>query len=321
MAKPRVFISSTYYDLKNVRADLERFVRDKGFEPVMHERGNVPYGKESALEEYCYREIRNCDIFVALVGGRFGSASKQDQYSISQLEFKTASELQKPTYIFVERDVLAEYKTYTKNRESKIEWSAVNDVRVYKFLDEVFLLPSNNPVAPFETSIDITGFLQEQWAGLFQRLLQESGQQEQLAMVREMRESIQTLRQLVTYLTEEKKQEGEAIPQILLMNHPAFTQLQKIIGVKYRVFFTNHLELEHWLRARSYRPVIESEWDEPEVEEWINKSDKKIHYLLKVHKSLFSADGRLIVMTPDEWNEEYIQLSQLPVHEDDDIPF
>jgi hypothetical protein len=46
MAKPRVFISSTYYDLKNVRADLERFVRDKGFDPVLHERGNVPYGKE-----------------------------------------------------------------------------------------------------------------------------------------------------------------------------------------------------------------------------------------------------------------------------------
>lgn len=321
MAKPRVFISSTYYDLKNVRADLERFVRDKGFEPVLHERGNVPYGKESALEEYCYREIGNCDILVALVGGRFGSASKQDPYSISQLEFKTASELQKPTYIFVERDVLAEYKTYSKNRESKIEWTAVNDVRVYKFLEEVFLLPSNNPVSPFETSLDITGFLQEQWAGLFQRLLQESGQQEQLAMVREMRESIQTLRQLVTYLAEEKKQEGEAITQILLMSHPAFTQLQKIIGVKYRVFFTSHLELEHWLRARSYRLVTESEWDEPEVEEWINKSDKKIHYLLKISQSLFSADGRLIVMTPDEWKDEYIQLIQLPVHDDDDIPF
>ena len=65
MAKPRVFISSTYFDLKNVRADLERFVRDRGFDPVLHERGNVPYGKESALEEYCYREIGGCDIIVA----------------------------------------------------------------------------------------------------------------------------------------------------------------------------------------------------------------------------------------------------------------
>ncbi len=41
MAKPRVFISSTYYDLKNVRADLERFIKERGFEPILHERGHV----------------------------------------------------------------------------------------------------------------------------------------------------------------------------------------------------------------------------------------------------------------------------------------
>ena len=30
MARPRIFISSTYYDLKNVRADLERYIRERG---------------------------------------------------------------------------------------------------------------------------------------------------------------------------------------------------------------------------------------------------------------------------------------------------
>lgn len=321
MAKPRVFISSTYYDLKNVRADLERFVREKGFDPVLHERGNVPYGKESALEEYCYREIGGCDIIVAIVGGRFGTVSKQDPYSISQLEFKTANELQKPTYVFVERDVLAEYKTYSKNKDAKIEWTAVNDPRIYKFLDEIFALKANNPVAPFETSIDIVNFLQEQWAGLFQRLLQEGGQQEQLAMVREMRESIQTLRQLVDYLVEEKKQGGEVINHILLMNHPAFAQLQRLLNVKYRVFFTNHIELEHWVRARSFRLIAEHDWDEPNMEEWINKTNPKTHQLLKFNSELFTKDGRLRVITPAEWDENWIQLSDLAPLEDDDIPF
>lgn len=321
MAKPRVFISSTYYDLKNVRADLERFVREKGFDPVLHERGNVPYGKEAALEDYCYREIGGCDIIVAIVGGRFGTVSKQDQYSISQIEFKTAYELQKPTYIFVERDVLAEYKTYCKNKETAVEWAAVNDHRIYKSLDEVFALKANNPVAPFETSIDITNFLQEQWAGLFQRLLQEGGQQEQLAMVREMRESIQTLRQLVNYLVEEKKQGGEAINYILMMNHPAFAQLQRLLSVKYRVFFTNHIELEHWLKARSFRQVAETNWDESNVEEWINKSEKNNHQLLKLDSGLFAEDGRLRIITPEEWNEHMIQLSDFKPVEDEDIPF
>ena len=64
MAKPRVFISSTYYDLKSIRADLERFIRDQGYEPVMHERGHIPYGKEDKPEEYAYREIDYCDIII-----------------------------------------------------------------------------------------------------------------------------------------------------------------------------------------------------------------------------------------------------------------
>lgn len=321
MAKPRVFISSTYFDLKNVRADLERFVRDRGFDPVLHERGNVPYGKESALEEYCYREIGGCDIIVAIVGGRFGAASKQDPYSISQLELKTAHDLQKPIYVFVERDVLAEYRTYAKNKDSTVNWAAVSDVRIYKFMDEVFALKANNPVTPFETSLDITLFLQEQWAGLFQRLLQEGGQQEQLAMIREMRENIQTLRQLVDYLVQEKKQGSEAINQILLMNHPAFSQLQRLLNVKYRVFFTNHIELEHWLKARSYRDIVSKDWDDSEYEEWVNKSDTKKHLLLKVCTELFDKEGRLKVIAPAEWKEDWLRIAELNPPDDDDIPF
>ena len=83
MAHPRVFISSTYYDLKNVRADLERYIKDRGFDPVLNERGQIPYGNEEKLEEYCYREIENCDILVSIIGGRHGSSSSHDPYSIS----------------------------------------------------------------------------------------------------------------------------------------------------------------------------------------------------------------------------------------------
>ena len=118
MAHPRVFISSTYYDLKNVRADLERYIKDRGFDPVLNERGQIPYGNEEKLEEYCYREIENCDILVSIIGGRHGSSSSHDPYSISQKELKTAIDLGRPVYIFVEKSVLAEYKTYEKNKET-----------------------------------------------------------------------------------------------------------------------------------------------------------------------------------------------------------
>jgi hypothetical protein len=70
MAKPRVFISSTFYDLRHVREDLERFVRELGYEPIRHETGAIAYGKDAPPEEYAYREVELCDIIVSVIGGR-----------------------------------------------------------------------------------------------------------------------------------------------------------------------------------------------------------------------------------------------------------
>jgi hypothetical protein len=77
MASPRIFLSSTFYDLRQVRSDLEGFIRGLGYEAVAHERGDVPYGNDSALEDYCYKEVANCDILVSVIGGRYGSRTQK----------------------------------------------------------------------------------------------------------------------------------------------------------------------------------------------------------------------------------------------------
>lgn len=58
MAKPRVFISSTFYDLRQVRQDLDQFIMSLGYEPIRNEEGDIPYGKDAELEKYCYDEIK-----------------------------------------------------------------------------------------------------------------------------------------------------------------------------------------------------------------------------------------------------------------------
>ena len=67
MAKPRVFISSTFYDLRYVREDLERFVKEMGYESVRHETGSIPYSKETPLEESAYQEVIQSVIIVCIV--------------------------------------------------------------------------------------------------------------------------------------------------------------------------------------------------------------------------------------------------------------
>lgn len=47
---------------------------------------------------------------------------------------------------------------------------------------------------------------------------------------------MQTLNQLITYLTEEKRSSDSAVSEILRANHPLFSQLKSLLNVGYRVF-------------------------------------------------------------------------------------
>lgn len=320
MARPRVFISSTHFDLRVVRADLERFVKEVGYEPVLFERGHVPYGKDEALEEYCYREISSCDILIAVIGGRFGTQSKDQQHSITQKELKTAIELGKQIYVFVERSVHAEYRTYLNNKDvAGFKPSSVNDVRVFQFLEEIYSLPAGNPIEPFEISEDIVRYLREQWAGLFQRLLQEAARQKEINLIEGLQNTASTLDHLVTFLTEQRTKGDAAIKDILLSSHPAFAAVKKAAAIQYRVVFHSVSELGALLGARGYeRDPATSD----EVIEWDNS---KLGKGIRVASSIFDENEKLRVLTPEEWSKDYVQVYTLqPKKEEDtsdDVPF
>jgi hypothetical protein len=331
MARPRVFVSSTFYDLRQVRADLERFVSQLGYDPILHERGRVPYGSKKELEEYCYREIDLCDIVVSIIGGRYGTGSQQQPYSISQTELKRAVDRGKAVFIFVERSVYAEYQTYLKNKKTKgVVYNFVDNTAIYEFIEEVEALPRNNPIAPFETAQDIAAFLQEQWAGLFQRFLQEQSRAKEMEIVESMANTAKTLDQLVKFLTEERRNKDQAIQEILLTNHPAFQRLRNVTSVPYRVFFTNRSELNEWLKARGFNPVPKDAWDDTKYQEWMDDRDKAEEMIVKIAVSIFDDNGKLKVYTSEEWKDKWILLEKIPKPPapagsspitDEDIPF
>ena len=310
MAKPRVFISSTFYDLRQVRSDLERFIREVGYDPVQHERGQVPYGSQEKLESYCYKEIAQVDIVVNIVGGRFGSGSFEETYSISQMELKTALRLNKQSYIFVEGSVMAEYRMYLKNKELKgIRYVAADDERIFRFIEEMQALPRNNQIIEFRQAEEIAIHLREQWAGLFQRFLQEQEQLPDRRAADDLHEALKTVNQLVTFLTNERREQGGIINEILLTSHPIFARLREITSTPYPIFFRTFDEMNALLKARKWREVDPEQWDSPGYAEWIRKdpSDSQSD-LLKVSLEIFE-DGKLRIYTMDEWNESWVEES------------
>jgi hypothetical protein len=246
------------------------------------------------------------------------------------MELKTAIERGKAVYIFIERSVRAEFSTYLKNKTIKgLRFNFVDNVRVYRFLEEIETLPKNNPIASFENVQEIIDYLREQWAGLFQRYLQEQNRLKEVVLVESMSSTAQTLNQLVTFLTEERRSSDQAIRDILLSSHPAFKRLGALLKVRYRIFFTNREELTLWLKARTYEPVEESAWDDPQFEEWVNiRKEERTQYLLKVSRKVFDKNGKLKIYTPQEWDDNWIRLESHPIPSEDapavsdeDIPF
>ncbi len=319
MAKPRIFISSTYYDLHYVRDDIERFIKELGYEPVRHESGAIPYGKDEPPDKYAYREVELCDIMVCIIGGRFGTESSEDSdSSITQVELKKALDNGIQVFIFIENGVFSEYSTFQLNKEKgDITYKFVDDIRIYKFIELIYQLPCNNPITAFQNSRDIINYLRQQWAGLFQRFLREQKRISEIKVLDEIKTIAGTLHGLVNFLTEERKDKDEAIKSILVSNHPAFTRFANIINVRYRVFFTTKSELDKWLKARRYSPISPEHYDSDSVYEW-NGEDGYI----KVTEPIFDEGGRLKSYSRETWSDDWINFIEQPhPGPDDDVPF
>ena len=321
MAKPRVFVSSTFYDLRQVREDLDRFISELGYEAVLHEAGDIAYGKDSPPEGYVPREIKLCDILVCVMGGRYGTES-QDQpgSSITQLELKTALENQVQVFVFIEQGVYSEYRTYLLNKAtSGMNYRFVDDQRVYEFIEEVHKLPKNNPITPFQTASDIIEFLRNQWAGLFQRFLQDQQRLQEIRALDEMKSVAGTLGQLVRFLTEERRDKDDAIQQVLLANHPIFHRFQELTKTTYRVFFTNEEELDQWIKARGWYSIPAQSHDDDSYREWKNRN---ISEYIKLTEDIFDEEGMLKVYTKDRWKDSWLQLVETgPEGESDSLPW
>lgn len=190
MAKPRIFVSSTYYDLRHIRKSLEAFIDGFGYEPVLFESGGIPFKHDIPLDESCYEEIPKCNMLILIIGGRAGSAASESEEltdeeikegykrynSVTKREYEQANEIDIPIFIFVDKNVLAEYQTYKRNRDNEtIKYVHVDSTSVFMLLDDIAEQKRNNFIKEFEKFDDISFWLKEQWAGLFADFLTKSG--------------------------------------------------------------------------------------------------------------------------------------------------
>lgn len=187
--EPRVFVSSTFYDLKHVRESLGNFIEGYGFKPVLFENGDVGYELMEELDQSCYSEMRNCDMAILIIGGRYGSPASdqksrmelsQDQFkeyqSVTCKEFSSAIRANVPVYVFIDSTVDIQYKLYRDNI-SKFDtdngdfvFAGIDSINVFRFIHSIRAI-SHLQIETFSKVNDITNYLKKQWAALFRSYL------------------------------------------------------------------------------------------------------------------------------------------------------
>jgi hypothetical protein len=97
----KVYLSSTFTDLREYRETVTQTLQSLGFEYVRLD----DFGAfDSAQLESAYAAIAASDIFVLLLAHRYGYIPPDETKSILELEYEQATRLKKPVLAFVLRD-------------------------------------------------------------------------------------------------------------------------------------------------------------------------------------------------------------------------
>lgn len=194
MAIPRVFVSSTLYDIKYIRENIKYFIKTIGFEPVLSEDGNIFYDPKIHVQDACLTEIPNCQMFVLIIGGRHRSSFKDDHKSITNVEYLEAVKLKIPVFALVESGALNDYHLYHANKDNnlvdaaKIKYNSVDSILIFDFIDSIKVGIVNNALVPFRDFSDIEAYLRQQWAGMLFSFLSNKNEHDRIV------DSIQMLR-------------------------------------------------------------------------------------------------------------------------------
>jgi len=153
----RVFVASTWEDLKNERKDVLESLRQFYFQHV-----NMEYFGADPRQpiKKCLEEVQSADIFVGIIGHRYGSILNTTGKSYTHMEYEEAIKYNIPCLIYIRSDDIPIPPKYFEKNPNSI-----------MMLDNFkSLLQMNHTVAPFKYSDDLAIRVSADLTSLVQRI-------------------------------------------------------------------------------------------------------------------------------------------------------
>jgi len=166
-AAAHIFVSSTCYDLMDLRSELESFLKDLGFAPVLSDRPSSDFeapGDRDSIET-CLVNVRRCPVFICVLSQRYGPRLGKvgfDDISATHLEYREARKVDARIYFYVRDRLDADYEIWRANpmaTDLRFRW--VKDPRDFGLFplirehDDLKKDGASNWKWPFRDSLDL----------------------------------------------------------------------------------------------------------------------------------------------------------------------
>lgn len=315
MAQPRVFISSTCYDLQEIRFQLRSFIDDFGFLPVMSEFGDIFYDYQKHTHESCKDEIEKSQLFLLIIGNNYGSIYyKKNEISrvpdsVTLQEYRKAIEVDIYKHIFVNKFVDYDYKNYQKALSrflaNKIEKKDLDDSKIddeitslkndfnskypfpqdsyryiFNFLDIIYSLKTNNAIITYESFEDIKDSLRKQWAGFMYDAITKS-KTVPVNLVEKIGEKIERVENQIKLLAEGQISHENGNTKITFdisrLTHEL--NIEEFSKIKDEIHSKIHELLEGEYRVFESHPRIKfrEKVNEENIKKWLNTLEKIVN--------------------------------------------
>ncbi len=169
-ANLNIFVSSTCYDLSQIRKDLRDFITGLGHNPILSEQNDFPIDPQLDNWENCINAVKEyADIFILIIGENYGYIGKTGK-SITNTEYLTALQKGIPIYTFTLKSMITLLEVWKLNPTGVIS-SKIDNNQIFEFINEV-RSKSGRWNFVFETAQDIMDTLQKQLSILFRSSLE-----------------------------------------------------------------------------------------------------------------------------------------------------
>lgn len=321
MAVPRIFVSSTYYDLRQVRNNIGNFIKSLGYEPVMHEKSGVAYTQNTALEHDCYNELNTCDIVICIIGNHFGTKAENEDLSITMKELETAIKAKKKIYVFISKDVNIENRTYAANKETAGFTPVCTDnIEIHKYILDLKHRVRNNYIGEFETTEEIIQILKLQFAGLFQNLLNRESSLTEEKTAYDLQETAEEIRDLIVSFNGEKEAFFQKFDSTIFATNFVLKKIKLKLGMEKSTFFAKDVEaLDELMGVIGFKTV---DCDDPfdDYRKYVCEyADKKVSLVMK--NELFEESGKLKDIRNSMEVDKYLFWNEEEKDDDDGLPF